>query len=344
VDYRGESIFAVTKFIDIADLGFVIKIDKNEILEPLFQKQIIAGIEILSIVFGILIISNIISRKYSKHTIILKNSLHEIGSGNFDFKVIPKGPDEIKELVDSINKVGTDLKEKSKIEQQLVKTKKELEVEKFSTIGELSSRMAHDIRNPLSVIQTSLENLKLKYGFDGSSNEQFDRVARSIFRITHQIDNVLDYVKRQDPILTNISFSDIITESMDSIHVEGNVEIILPPNDLTSIADKKLFSIAINNLILNGVQSINGKGTVKITIEEDGDAITIQVMDSGKGIPPDNLKKIFEPLFTTKQMGTGLGLASVKSIIESHGGIISVTSPPTVFTIVLPKTQNFENT
>jgi signal transduction histidine kinase len=91
------------------------------------------------------------------------------------------------------------------------------------------------------------------------------------------------------------------------------------------------------NLILNAIQAVNNKGTIEITIEENKDTVIIQVKDSGIGISSENLDKIFEPLFTTKLSGTGLGLVGVKSIIESHQGKISVTSPPTVFTISLPK-------
>jgi len=88
---------------------------------------------------------------------------------------------------------------------------------------------------------------------------------------------------------------------------------------------------------LNSIQAISDKGEIEITIEENIGEIIIQVKDSGEGIAKDDLEKIFEPLYTTKLQGTGLGLISVKSIIELHGGLISVSSPPTIFTITLPK-------
>ncbi|MBA4718199.1 MAG: GHKL domain-containing protein [Nitrosopumilus sp.] len=113
--------------------------------------------------------------------------------------------------------------------------------------------------------------------------------------------------------------------------------MIIPKNDVRLLCDKRQFSIVMNNLVLNGIQAINGAGTIEVALAVNKDVIVIQIKDSGKGISKENIDKIFEPLFTTKQHGTGLGLASVKSIIELHGGIISVTSPPSIFTITLPK-------
>ena len=96
--------------------------------------------------------------------------------------------------------------------------------------------------------------------------------------------------------------------------------------------------ICINNLISNAIQAIDDSGEIEIRISDKKDDVVIQLQDSGNGISKENVEKIFEPLFSTKQKGTGLGLSSVVAIIDAHHGKISVTSPPTVFTITLPKT------
>ena len=225
-----------------------------------------------------------------------------------------------------------------KLEAELLeKQKLNIINERMSSIGQLASRLAHDIRNPLSIIRIALENLKLKYGTDDSKGKSFDKITRSIDRITHQIDDVLDFVKGYSPKLSKVTLSNIIEESIDSLTIPDGVKLILPKNDVEFLADKKLFSVAMNNLILNSIQAIDKTGTIEITVEENNDGIVIQIKDSGIGISKQNLNSLFEPLFTTKQTGTGLGLSSVKSIIESHGGIVSVTSPPTIFIITLPK-------
>jgi len=215
--------------------------------------------------------------------------------------------------------------------------RKELSVERVSSIGNLASRLAHDMRNPLSVIRLTLENLKLLYGLDNSKEKQFEKIDRSIERMTHQIDHVLDFVRDTPLKLDKVKISKILINSLDSIKIPKNIRLVLPKNDAELICDQEKISILISNLVLNSIQSINGKGLIAISLEKKDDVIILEVEDSGKGIPEDIIEKIFDPLFTTKQVGTGLGLSSCQNIIEAHGGKIFVTSSPTIFTITLPK-------
>ncbi|PBO84757.1 MAG: hypothetical protein COA77_07930 [Thaumarchaeota archaeon] len=226
------------------------------------------------------------------------------------------------------------------LERRLAVLEKQLDEEKFTTVGRFASKMAHDLRNPLSIIQLSLENLKLLYGVDAKKQKQFDKVDRSIDRIVHQVDDVLDFVREIPIKLEKITLSEIIHESLDSITIPDNIKLILPKDDFELICDKRQLAVGLNNLILNSVQAIKDKGTVTLMGIEKNDSIVITIEDSGSGISKNRINDIFEPLFTTKQQGTGLGLASVKSIIKAHAGTISVTSPPTVFTITLPKTNS----
>ncbi len=209
--------------------------------------------------------------------------------------------------------------------------------EKMSSIGQITSRLAHDLRNPLSVIQMSLNNLKMMYEIDDKKQKQMDKIDRSIDRMTHQINDVLDYVKENPLVCENTKISEIISESLDSIKIPEKIRFSLPKNDVIINCDKRQVVVVLNNLILNGIQAMNDEGLITINIDEKDDRIILKVKDSGKGIPEKDLPHLFDPLFTTKQEGTGLGLVSVKSIIEAHGGTISVTSSPTIFTITLPK-------
>jgi len=105
--------------------------------------------------------------------------------------------------------------------------------------------------------------------------------------------------------------------------------------------DEKKMEIALINLILNSVQAIGTEpGKVTVRTQSNQDFATILIEDTGPGIPPEVGEDIFKPLVTTKQKGTGLGLASCKNIIEQHGGTISFENNPTTFTIVMPKKQS----
>ena len=230
--------------------------------------------------------------------------------------------------------IGLDLTEIDKLRDKLIMK------EKMSILGNFSSRLAHDLRNPLSIIRTSSENLKSLYGTDDTKQSHFDKVERSIDRMTHQIDDVLDFVRERPLKLNKTKMSNVISESLDSLVIPSRIKLIFPENDVDIICDKEQLAIVLNNLILNGIQAIVSSGTIEISVEENNDEIVIQVKDSGKGIPKEELDNIFDPLFTTKQHGTGLGLSSVKSIINAHDGTVSATSPPVIFTIRLPKTSD----
>ena len=240
-------------------------------------------------------------------------------------------------VLDDHNKIIEYIEIRTDITSQIELREKLLKNEKLVTIGELSARLAHDIRNPLSIIQVSLENLKLMAVGKDIDKKHFDRVERAISRISHQIEDVLSFIRKEPMRFEKSRISEIIADALDSINLPDSVYFEISKNDFEFYCDKKRLPVALTNLILNSIQSITGKGTIKIDCEENDDNVVITIEDSGKGIPTNMMEDIFEPLFTTKQQGTGLGLASVKSIIQGHGGTISVTSPPTIFTIILPK-------
>ena len=236
-----------------------------------------------------------------------------------------------KKMQDALEKLQ---KSNEVIEEQSKQIAKQ---QKLVIIGELAARLSHDIRNPLSIIRVSLENLKIVYGQKESDTKHFDRVERAIDRISHQIDDVLGFIRKEPMKFEKEKISEIIADSLDSINLPDRIYFEISKDDFEFYCDKKRLSVAITNLILNAIQIIEGKGTIQIDCKENEEQVIIKIKDSGKGIPREIIADIFEPLFTTKQQGTGLGLASVKSIIIGHGGTVSVASPPTVFTIKIPK-------
>lgn len=223
----------------------------------------------------------------------------------------------------------------------LKKEFKNIKRKRQEIMGELSVRIAHDLKNPLSVIKNSIEILQIK---NKSLNEQhlnlFQAINRSILRMDHQINQVFDFVNPKPLDLDECSVGKIIEYVLSEIIDSKNVVIQLPENDCMIKCDKTKMENVFANLLLNAIQAMEGNGTLVITLNESDSHTKIQIKDSGPGIPDKLVSKIFDPLFTTRQIGTGLGLSSCKTIVEQHGGSISFESKigqGTVFEIELPK-------
>jgi two-component system sensor histidine kinase HydH len=219
------------------------------------------------------------------------------------------------------------------------KTKRLVQAERLSAIGELSARLAHDLRNPLTVIKGVVEITKTRNNLNniGFSPKQIDMMERAISRMSNQIDDVLEFVKIQSLRTTKNSLLDTIGLSLAKIKKSDNIKINIPDKDVEFVYDADKIEVVLDNLLTNALQAINDSGEITIRVNDLENDVVVEVEDSGSGVPDDIISKVFEPLFTTKIKGTGLGLASCKSIIEQHGGNITVKNKPSVFTIKLPK-------
>jgi signal transduction histidine kinase len=232
--------------------------------------------------------------------------------------------------------------------QQLEDTTSELiKSERFSAIGELASRISHDIRNPLSNIHMSIELIKNSAPetkvTDDIINEKLELVSKNVERISHQINDVLGFIQNRQIKRENVNISSCLHETIESLHIPNNIVIKSPKIEKIVSADFFQLQIVFNNLLLNGIQAIgtdNGEILIHFSEEEDNEIIEFE--NSGPSIPEEILPHVFDSLVTTKQVGTGLGLVSCKTIIENHKGQITVRNNPTVFTILLPKLKNFE--
>jgi two-component system sensor histidine kinase HydH len=191
------------------------------------------------------------------------------------------------------------------------------------------------------VIKNTLEILRLRDPkLDAKTRENYDRMERATMRMMQQIRDVLDFVRTGDLMREEITVSELLKTVIEDIDVPKEIQMILPSQDARIFVDIKQMQTVFANLILNAIQAIEDKGKIMIQVFDSDDEVTIEVIDNGHGIKKENLQHIFEPLFTTKQNGTGLGLASCKAVIESHNGSIDCTSivnKGTVFTVKLPK-------
>jgi signal transduction histidine kinase len=211
--------------------------------------------------------------------------------------------------------------------------------DRLAHIGELTSNITHDMRNPLTVIinYSMMIRKNSKNKLDKKSLDQLFLIEEQARKMYHQIEDVLNYIKLPPLKLQACALHDILKKVIERLEISDDVEITLPKNNPQLVCDIDKIEIVFINLITNAVEAMSGVGEITISAKSDKDTVTIQIEDSGPGISEENLDKVFRPLFTTKENGTGLGLASCQNIIERHKGTISVKNNPTTFTITFPK-------
>jgi signal transduction histidine kinase len=333
LDYRGEEIIGYSKCMIDNGAIFIVEADLQELNSSLnvFQNGFFALF--LTTIFVFLIFSFYVGRKIAKPITQLNKFANEITLGNFDSKIEIKEKDEIGQLAHVMTNMG------KKLNEQIIQLKKTNNLlERMSVLGELTGRLVHDLRNPLSVIKMENDIAKMESDNpDEKTKQRSKRIQNSIESISSIIDDALDYVKKGKYSFKEVLMSDVISEAIDMISIPDEIKINLNLKEIKVSVDEIKLSLVFSNIISNAIESISDTGEITIRIDDVGDKIKIHFEDSGPGIDIKIIDKIFDPLFTTKSTGTGLGLVTCKKIIEDHAGEIKVKNNPTTFTVILPK-------
>ena len=224
--------------------------------------------------------------------------------------------------------------------------------EKAVVVSRLASAIAHEIRNPLNYINLTLDHLRATFApSDPEKQEKFNSLTKQlkleVARINSRITEFLNYSR---PGKLEPRPLDLVAAATDAMRIfevqaaESNVEArVVTQGEVPPVmADGESLRSALINLIINGFQAMDGSGgklSVVLSSGDEGRRARIDVIDSGRGIAPEDISKVFEPYYSTKETGTGLGLAIVKKAVDDHDGSISVKSKVgegTTFTITLP--------
>jgi signal transduction histidine kinase len=341
----------------------------------------IISVVALAILFGG-IVTIMFSRRITKPVLGLVRATENVRDGDYSYRVRDiNGTDEIARLVSSFNRMlssierehgeleskKAELEEKDALNKMLLEetrsfnevleekvneVKAELEekhvellrTEKLATIGEVTTGIAHEIRNPLSGIAVALENLK-SGNIYGERNGRIQEIINEVSRLDNIIKELFQLAKPREVGLVSGDPNELVERVVTLTSPRAmlkviDIEVIPAPEDHEIILDFELVERALMNLVINAIDSIDGPGG-KITIMSynSGDTFNIEVSDSGSGIAPTDMERIFEPFFSTKKTGAGLGLAISKRIIEVHKGKITAESREergSRFTLTLP--------
>lgn len=240
------------------------------------------------------------------------------------------------QMEEKIRKITSDLK---KTEAQLIRS------EKLAALGQLAAGIAHEIRNPLTSINILIHSIAEKFPSIDSNQEDFKVLEEEIHRINEIVDQFLRFAKPAPPLLQKADLVSIVEEILQLLRPQIDKQNIAVEKEFQPLPiilmDREQMKQAILNLLMNAIQAMPGGGHLELSgrNSEEGQWIYISIRDSGTGISEEDMSKLFDPFFSTKEGGIGLGLSITHRIIDQHHGKIEVESAPgkgTLFTVWLP--------
>ncbi|MDO5582192.1 MAG: ATP-binding protein [Planctomycetia bacterium] len=223
-------------------------------------------------------------------------------------------------------------------------------LEQYTEIAQLAGGLAHEIKNPLSTIRLNMELLEEDLEdlpdspVQKRAREKVETIKRESIRLEDLLNEFLDFARAHRLELSAADPNKEMKEILDFFRPKAKnsgIEIIeFFTSDLPTIRiDKRSFHRAVLNLLLNSLQAMPGGGELLVRTRLCGSEVAIDLIDTGCGMDHNTIQKIFDPFFSTKQGGSGLGLPTVRKIIEAHGGRIAIQSEPgqgTQFTLTFP--------
>jgi len=229
-----------------------------------------------------------------------------------------------------------DLSSRIRIEERL------REQTALARLGEMAAVIAHEVKNPLAGIRGAIQVIGGRMPKESRDAVVIKEIVSRIDALNELMKDLLLFARPPQPHPTLVDVASLIRSTAELLHLDPALKSVavtvagpVPPVE----ADAELLKIVFQNLLVNGAHAMQGQGRIDVTLQPRDGALRIDVRDTGPGIPPDVLEKLFTPFFTTKARGTGLGLSTAKRIMEAHGGTIAVQSSPgggTTVALTLP--------
>lgn len=229
---------------------------------------------------------------------------------------------------------------------ELVETHKRLVTqERIAALGRAAAQVAHEVKNPLAGLLLYSLHLKSKAtNFSESETYLVDKIVETINHLISRVEQIMGYARPVNLTLRSGNVSQFVTDILELLRPQVttnkvDVRLSLGQHPAYAMVDESSMRGALMNLILNAIEAMPEGGTLNIAIDRTDDVLRLDIIDTGRGIPEEEVKKIFEPFYTTKAQGLGLGMPYAKKIIDQHGGTISLNSRPgegTTISITLP--------
>jgi len=283
------------------------------------------------------------SRSIVKPIRRLASATTRIARGDWETKLPIDSWDEVGRLTDSFNKMSSSLIEKRK---ELEETYAELSrKERMAEIGNFSMMIAHELKNPSGIIKGSVDIISKEGVKAQVSRTMMEYIQDEVKRLNRLVEDFLSFARPNPAHKSFVDINQVIHKMVNLIPLpefkekDITLSVKLAPEIPEVNVDEHQIYQALVNIFNNAIQAISKRGEITIKTEHDHRGILITIMDTGVGISDEEKEHVFEPFFTKKQRGTGLGLAVVKKIIDNHNGKITITNREgggTVFSLWLP--------
>jgi len=286
-----------------------------------------------------------LARRYTKPIQRIVESVNKVAAGDLTETLPVESGDEIGTLSANFNEMVQKLRERELLEKRLY------EAEHLSKVGQLAAGIAHEIRNPLNYISLAVDHLKTDSNLDCSDskavrNELLDKIKEEVRRANYMVLNFMSYGRPLKLRPTSVCYRELLERTLPLLQerlTEHRIELVndIPPDLPTLEADPELLRTCLINLITNASNAMPEGGKIILGARYDvsESAFRLSFTDEGIGIRPEDIPKITQPYFTTREAGIGLGLAITERIVKEHGGVLSIESTlgkGSVFTITLP--------
>ncbi len=310
-------------------------IQRANFIRRLFATGMVFTVGIALIIF--------LARRYTTPIKNMVEDFKRVSAGDLSVTIPVESNDEIGEMAVGFNNMVEKLREREALEKRLY------EAEHLSRVGQLASGIAHEIRNPLNYISLAIDHLKVEMlpnCGDKCSEllELTEKIKEEVRRANYMVVNFMNYGRPLKLRRTQVVYPELLAKVLpvlqDRLSEQHVVVVKQIPVDLPPLwIDGELFRNCILNFITNASQAMPDGGTITLGAQLEEDQVKLTFTDQGSGISPDDISKIFQPYFTTKDVGIGLGLAITERIIKEHGGGIDVESTVgtgTTITVSLP--------
>lgn len=283
----------------------------------------------------------------------LARGVREVASGRLDTRIPVTSHDEVGDLARTFNDMTERLlKNREAIEaahRLVLESEKHLaRSERMAAVGQLAAGLAHEINNPLSVVSGLADFVMEKTSPEDPRRQALDAIGREAVRCQRLVSQLLDFAKPKEPVRESVDLNELVADTAALLRAQAKAQGVVLELRLADALplvtiDRDQIKQTLLNLSLNACQAMPQGGVLAIETLRKAERVVVSVSDTGMGIAPEDMGRIFTPFFTTKDHGTGLGLATSYALVEQHGGTLQVQSrlgAGTSFTFSLPIGEN----